>query len=234
MASATKHSVVSVVSQFHDPLGILSPVIIVFKIFLQELTRAQLDWDQPLTESLLERWKALVLSLQNGPSISVPQVYLQNERKPDTCEFCDASIFVYAAVVYLVISIGSERYVQFVASKTRVAPKATQTIPRLELIGALLLARLMNTVTLSLREEITLQQPVCYCDSRVALYCIYGLDKDWKPLIQNRAEEIRAIALPSGWRHCPRKENSVDAPSHGITLSELASTVFPRVDAAPE
>ena len=65
---------------------------------------------------------------------------------------------------------------RFVVSKTRVAPKVTQTIPRLELIGALLLARLMNTVTLSLREEITLQQSVCYCDSKVALYWIYGLD----------------------------------------------------------
>ena len=66
----------------------------------------------------------------------------------------------------------------------------TQTIPRLEMIGTLLLARLMNTDTLSLREEITLQQPVCYCDSRIALYWIYGLERDWKPLIQNRAEEI--------------------------------------------
>ena len=118
-------------------LELLFPVIIVFKIFLQELTSAELDWDQPLAESLLERWKALVLSLQNGPSISVPLVYLQDERKPDTyqlCGFCDSSISAYAAVVYLGISIGSERYMQFVASKTRVAPKVTQTIPRLELL----------------------------------------------------------------------------------------------------
>ena len=101
----------------------------------------------------------------------------------------------------------------------------TQTIPRLELIGALLLAQLMNTVTLSLREEITLQQPVCYCDSRVALYWIYGLDRDWKPFIQNRAEEIRAIVPPSGWKHYPRKENPADALSRGITLTELASNL---------
>ena len=156
----------------YDPLGILS-----LKLFLQELTQAELDWDQPLTKSLLERWKALVLSLQNSPSISVPRVYLWDERKPDTyqlCGFCNASISSYAAVVYLVISIGVERYVQFVASRTRVASKVTQTIPRLELIGALLLL-------------------VCYCDSRVARYWIYGLDRDWKSFIQNRAEEVRAI-----------------------------------------
>ena len=52
VVSLTKQSVVSAVSQFYDPLGILSPVIIMFKIFLQELTLAAIEWDQPLTGSL--------------------------------------------------------------------------------------------------------------------------------------------------------------------------------------
>ena len=99
----------------------------------------------------------------------------------------------------------------------------TQTIPRLELIGALLLARLMNTIKLSLKVEIVLQQPVCYTYSNVALYWIYGLDREWKPFIQNRAEEIIAIVPHSGWRHCLGRKNPADAPSRGITLSELAS-----------
>ena len=38
--SPTKRSVVGAVSRFYDPLGILSPVIIVFKMFLQELTKS--------------------------------------------------------------------------------------------------------------------------------------------------------------------------------------------------
>ena len=226
VVSLTKRSVVSAVSQFYDPLGILSPVIIMFKIFLQELTLAAMEWDQPLTGSLLERWKMLVLSLRKGPSISIPRVYFQGIRKPHSyqlCGFSDASVAAYAAVVYLVVTIGTERHARLVASKTRVAPRVTQTIPRLELIGALLLARLMNTIKLNLQEEIVLQQPVCYTDSKVALYWIYGLDREWKPFIQNRAEEIRAIIPPSGWRHCPGRKNPADAPSRGITLSELAS-----------
>ena len=56
------------------------------------------------------------------------------------------------------------------------------------------------------------------------LYCwIYGLDREWKPFIQNRSEEIRALVPPSGWRHCPGRNNPADAPSRGITLAELAS-----------
>ena len=42
--SPTKQSVVSAVSQFYDPLGILSPVIIKFKIFLQELMRVEMEF----------------------------------------------------------------------------------------------------------------------------------------------------------------------------------------------
>ena len=125
VVSLTKQSVVSAVSQFYDPLGILSPVIIMFKIFLQELTLAAIEWDQPLTGSLLERWKTLVLSLRKGPSILIPRVYFQAIRKPDSyqlCGFSDASVAPYAAVVYLVVTIGTERHVRLVASKTRVAP----------------------------------------------------------------------------------------------------------------
>ena len=53
MLSPTKRSVVGTVSQFYDPLGILSPVIITFKMFLQELTESEVDWDQLLTDALL-------------------------------------------------------------------------------------------------------------------------------------------------------------------------------------
>ena len=55
--------------------------------------------------------------------------------------FCDASVNAYAAVVYLKIETADETYLKFVTSKTRVAPLVEQTIPRLELLSALILAR---------------------------------------------------------------------------------------------
>ena len=39
-----KTSIVSLVGEFYDPLGFLSPVVVHFKIFLQELCEAQSDW----------------------------------------------------------------------------------------------------------------------------------------------------------------------------------------------
>lgn len=43
----------------------------------------------------------------------------------------------YAAIVYLVAELDDSRKVSFVASKTRVAPLKTETIPRLELLSTL-------------------------------------------------------------------------------------------------
>ena len=45
----TRTVIVSLIGRFYDPLGLLSPVVIQFKIFLQEMCEARPDWDQPLT-----------------------------------------------------------------------------------------------------------------------------------------------------------------------------------------
>ena len=84
---------------------------------------------------------------------------------------------------------------RFIASKTRVAPLRKQTIPRLELLSALLLSRLMVSVTRSLESILTLSQPTCYTDSKVALYWILGTSKEWKQFVQNRVAEIRGEAI---------------------------------------
>ena len=67
-------------------------------------------------------------------------------RKPsgyELCGFCDASLKAYAAVVYLQREGETGCNVDFVASKRQVAPLKRQTIPRLEPLFALVLARLM-------------------------------------------------------------------------------------------
>jgi len=52
-----------------------------------------------------------------------------------------------------------------VASKTRVAPVNKQSIPRLELLSTLLLAKLISSV-------IVAQPHCCFSDSKVALFWI--------------------------------------------------------------
>lgn len=110
---------------------------------------------------------------------------------------------------------------RFVASKSRVSPLRELTIPRLELLSALLLARLMDSITHCLANELELSSPICCTDSRVAHYWIIGHGKEWKQFVQNQVKEIRRLVPAECWRHCPGKDNPADLPSRGLPLLEL-------------
>ena len=115
------------------------------------------------------------------------------------CGFCDASCGAYAAVVYLHMDTPAGQVVKFLVSRTRVAPLKKQTIPRLELLSALLLARLITSVSTSLECEVKLTPPRCCGDSKVALFWNTGVDKDWKPFVRNRVLEIRQLVPIECW-----------------------------------
>ena len=118
--------------------------------------------------------------------------------------------------------------VEFVAAKTRVSPAGGQTIPRLELLSALLLAELITSVLTALKVDMQLSSMACFTDSKVGLYWIRGLEKEWKPFVQNWVNEIRKLVPTEYWYHCPGKENPADMPSRGVTPSELSVSMLWR------
>ena len=68
--------------------------------------------------------------------------------------FSDSSQKAYGCVIYLRIQYEDGTVVvRFVSSKTKVVPLSRQTIPRLELIGATLLAHHVSHVKHVLSEE---------------------------------------------------------------------------------
>ena len=141
------------------------------------------------------------------------------------CGFCDASICAFPAVVYLVLETHSGRYVKFMASKTHVAPTKPITIPRLELLSALLLSWLIYNITKALEQEVLMLMPQCYTDSTVSLYWVLGTDKSWRPFVQNCVEEIRKLLPPDNWSHCAGKNNPADLPFRGLTPAQQLVSV---------
>lgn len=127
-------------------------------------------------------------------------------------------------MVYLLIETSTGPHVCFVASKTRVAPLKTQTIPRLELLAAVLLARLLSSITQAIEDEIPLLTPRCFTDSTVSLFWIRGVEKTWKPFVQNRVSEIRKLVEPDCWMHCAGRDNPADIPSRGLTPMQLSAS----------
>ena len=224
----TKRNLVGLIGRFYDPLGFLAPVTIKFKILFQRLCQSKLDWDVDLTDDLMKEWRVLLVDLEEAAAISMPiprSYHHQVEGTPCTytlCGFCDASLQAYAAVVYLVIETDVNTVVSFIVFKTRVAPLRTQTIPRLELLSAFLLSRLITSVADSLSPILPHLEMKCYTDSQVALFWVKGTFKEWKPFVNNRLKEIRSKVHPSCWNHCPGSTNPADLPSRGMTLVELS------------
>ena len=170
-------------------------------------------------------WNSLITELQEAQSISIPRCYLdgvyQEVESYSLQVFCDASIGAYAAVVYLLMKTDTNHYVKFITSKTRVSPIHGQTIPRLELLSALLLAKLITSVTHSLESELPLNHSRCFTDAKGALFWIQGFGKEWKPFVQNRVNEIRKLLPIDCWNHCSGRDSPADIPSRGLAPLEL-------------
>ena len=225
METVTKRDVLAATAKMYDPLGLLCPVIVRLKIFFQELCRCKRDWDDPLQEQHLTEWKQMVGEMKTMEPVFLQRWYFSDHGQCSSVTvhgFCDASNKAYAAVVYFVW----DDQVQLVAAKSRVAPVAKQSIPRLELLSALILARLVQSVTSAVEGALTVKEVQCWSDSQVALAWIVGEHQEWKQFVQNRVTEIRRIVPPSAWRYCPTSSNPADLPSRGVKPGQLLNTIW--------
>ncbi|XP_011163687.1 uncharacterized protein LOC105198615 [Solenopsis invicta] len=98
---ATKRSVLSIIAQMYDPLGLMGPTLISAKIIMQQLWQLKVGWDESLFVQLHTKWMQFLSQLEKIESISIPRRIICNE--PHIIElhgFCDASEAVYSASTY--------------------------------------------------------------------------------------------------------------------------------------
>ncbi|XP_076652421.1 uncharacterized protein LOC143358832 [Halictus rubicundus] len=217
----TKRTILSEVARLFDPLGWLAPVIICAKILMQDLWLAGVTWDEPVSPSLDHRWAAFRGELDQLGDVAIPR---WTHFSPHGCEselhgYCDASERAYAAAVYLTVRRPSGTTTSLLLAKSRVSPIKTQSIPRLELCGAVLLARLLACLLASLDLRGT---PVyCWTDSTVALAWIRSHPSRWKPFVAHRVSEVQTVLPGASWRHVSTLDNPADLATRGISAGEL-------------
>ena len=208
----TKRSVLKISAKIFDPLGLLSPFTIKMKILFQILCNRRIDCDTPLSGEHLTQWKEIMDSLTVLHELKVPRCYFNatgENLHHEIHGFSDASEKAYSAVVYLKTEYPNGKVeVVLIASKTRVAPISKQTIPRPELLGALILARLVKTILRAFK-SIKVDDVFLWTNSLTTL-CWIKNNKNWK---QNRVNEIRELTNKEQWRHCPGHMNPEDLPS---------------------
>lgn len=150
--SNTKREVLSAISTLFDPLQFLSPFTVRAKILMQNIWVAGIDWDDPLPATLLKRWHNWLRELQQLPSVEIPRCVRQPLPKETVLHmFSDALKDAYSSCGYLVCRYeNSPSTSVLISSESRVAPVKSLSIPRLELMGAVISTRFASTILKSI------------------------------------------------------------------------------------
>lgn len=220
----TKRTLLSNINSVYDPVGFLTPALILGKIFMQQLWSLKMNWDTPLSEELQTKWVNFYQGLKSVEQLSIPRrVPCDDTSSFQLHGFCDASQNAFGACVYFK-SIHTSQC-KLYCSKSRVAPLKPSTIPRLELCGALLLAELVTMVSREL-ERINIHcnssNVILWSDSSIVLSWI-NTKKPLKSYVSNRIAQILDLTQPSQWRHVPTTSNPADVISRGCSAESLLS-----------
>lgn len=115
--------------------------------------------------------------------------------------FCDASMHAYGAVLY-VRSIAEDGQINYtlLRAKSRIAPiKQQQTIPRLELLGAELLAKLARQA-ISIC-EFNNAELYLWTDSTIVLHWLGKEPSVLKTFVGNKVAKIHQATQSGVWSH---------------------------------
>ena len=223
----TKRQILSEVTRIFDPLGLLSPIVIQLRSFIQALWLDQFSWDDPLNQNLSQQYQKLRQRLKSFEEIHIPRCVLDKntpfkEEPLQLHVICDVSITAYAATVYIRQPICQGHFrCQLLVAKIRVAPIKTICVPRLELCAALLGAQLVQSISNALEDERFPNLEVfAWTDSTVTLAWIKNHPSRWKTFVANRVAKIQRAVPGEKRNHVSTDSNPFDCASRGMSLQK--------------
>ncbi|GFW81449.1 integrase catalytic domain-containing protein [Trichonephila clavipes] len=217
----TKRKVLSEVAKIFDPLGWLAPSVFISKIFLQELWSHHLSWDEELPDSLARQWRTFQEQLPLLTNIKIPRcILIPQAIDVQVHGFCDSSEKAYCAVIYIHSKDATQTVVsRLLTSKTRVSPVKPQSLPRLELCSALLLANLLQATLPTL--TVSISETFAWSDSKITLAWLKSEPRRWQPFVANRVAQIQELTPNVHWNFVSGLDNPADCGTRGIPPTKL-------------
>lgn len=222
---SSKRCVLQTAAKIFDPVGIASPFVVRIKLLLQEIWERGCDWDEELPEDLSNKWLSWCKEVSDLDKMVVPRYCFRgySEGQVELHVFCDASLSAYGAVSYFRYEDNNKEVkVSFCMSKSKVAPLKRLSLPRLELMGMLIGAKIGDYCKSVFGDKIG--KMVFWSDSTIALYWVKGCARRWKQFVSNRVVEIQGKASPSDWFYCPTVDNPADLLTRGVLAESLVNS----------
>ena len=222
----SRRNILSTICSIYDPLGFISPYILPGRIILQNLCKSKLDWDDKIPMNILVDYEHWLSSLEHLSNVSVPRCYKPDAfgtvKRVELHSFSDASMVGYGQCSYLrLIDDHGVIHCSLVLGKSRVCPLKAVTIPRLELVAALMSLR----ISLRLIKELpyTNIERYYWTDSKVVLGYLANETRRFHTYVANRAQEIRECSDINQWFHVKTSDNPADMASRGLDAREISS-----------
>ncbi|VDK17999.1 unnamed protein product [Anisakis simplex] len=207
-APITKRSLLRYIAQFFDPLGFQAPVIITYKILLQDITKTGADWDEPLKPQYQNQWSRLQAYYSQSP---IKIARLQPMAMAELHIFADASSRAYATAIYF----KQENQVTLFYAKARLCPIKGLTIPQLELLAILISVRASNFIIKQLN-LVNIKRTI-WTDSKCALAWINsGSSEKLSRYVRNRLNEVR-LTKDIAYAYVPTEDNPADVATRGLS-----------------
>lgn len=226
ISTLTKRTALSLIAQLFDPLGLVGPVVTTAKIYMQSLWTMKDEngnawgWDAQLPPSMKERWIAYHSQLPLLNELKIQRhVLCSHPTSIQLHLFSDASLQAYGACAYVrSTNAENEIRVALLTTKSKVAPLKQQSIPRLELCGALIAAQLYQKVTAALQVP---AQTFFWVDSTTVISWLQAAPSSWTTFVANRVSKIQLATEDCTWHHIAGQENPADYISRGMSAEAI-------------
>ncbi|XP_075163374.1 uncharacterized protein LOC142236009 [Haematobia irritans] len=209
----TKREILRTIMAIYDPLGLIGHIIMYVKILLQEVWRSKIDWDMEIPDSLMVKWTQWIKILPDMQNLKIPRCYLQYFMNYSDVEvqlhtFVDASRDGYAAVCYFRLMKDSTIVCSIIGSKTKVAPLKIISVPRLELMAALIGARFADYIAKN--HKIKIDRKFYWSDSKTVLSWLKSDHRNYHQFVAFRVTEILDLSNIREWNWISTKQNVAD------------------------
>lgn len=128
--------------------------------------------------------------------------------------FCDTSEIVYGAALYVRSTKEDKTLTCLACCKSRLAPVKRLTVPRLNLLVALVGKQLLHYFCTATSYDTN--QTILWSDATVPWVRYAVIQTNGSTLSAIESRKCRHSRTPTQWRHCPGLDNSADHISRGF------------------
>ena len=220
----TRRDCAARVAEVFDILGRFTPITAGFKLDLSELSKRKLDWNDFVPDDLVPLWEKNFELIPKLGKLEFSRVIVPEDAinlDMETIEVSDASLKIACSAVYVRFKRKSGTYsCQLLFSRSKIVPDA-MSIPRAELLAAVLNASTGHVVYSALGGFI--KNRIHLTDSMVVLCWINNATSDLNMWVRNRVIEINRLTNRLNWYHIATEFMIADlATRKGVKISDIS------------